>query len=120
MPPFALSWPGSPYTPPAVVLVLAVDGGLPVMLPVAAAGDVVAARIDGGAGLHADIDEMLASPMQAPTRAVRTAVANRELDIFPRIDQSGNRLVSKVAPSANALAHFWLLLGRLVDSRTGC
>jgi hypothetical protein len=69
------------------VLVLAVDGGLPEVLPVAVAGDVVAARIDGDAELHADIDEMLARPMQAPARAVRTAAANRALNIFPREDQ---------------------------------
>ncbi|WP_313865747.1 hypothetical protein [Mycobacterium sp.] len=74
---------GSPYTPLAVVLAL----GLPDVLPVAVAGDVVAARIDGGAELHADIDEVLAIPMQAPTSAVRTAVAIRELNIFPQEDQ---------------------------------
>ena len=73
-------------------------------LAVAVPGEVVAARIDGGAELHADTDKMLATPMHAPTRAVRKAVQIRELNIFPRKDQSDNRLVRNVAPSANDCA----------------
>jgi hypothetical protein len=79
-------------------------GGLPLTLSVAALGEVVAGRIDGGAELQADTNEMLAMPMHAPTRAVRKAVAIREVNIFPRKDQSDNRLVRKVAPSANGRA----------------
>jgi hypothetical protein len=62
------------------------------MPPVAVAGDVVAARMDGGAKLHADTSEVLAIPMQAPARAERIAVAMRELNIFPRKDHLDNRI----------------------------
>jgi hypothetical protein len=88
----------SPYTPPRV----ARAGGLPLTLPVAVLGDVVAARIAGGAELHAVTNRMLAIPMHA--QAVPKALAIRELNIFPRKDQSDNRLVRKVAPSANGRA----------------
>ena len=71
---------------------LAFAGGLPYMPPVAVAGDVVAARIDGAAKLHADTNEMPAIPMPALTRAVRTAVATRELNMFPRKEHSDNRI----------------------------
>src|SRR3984957_6083367 len=69
---------GSPYRPPAVGFA----GGVPLTLAAAVAGEVVTARIDGGAELHADTDKMLATPMHAPTRAVRKAVQIRELNIF--------------------------------------
>jgi hypothetical protein len=74
---------GSPYTPLALVLVVA--GALPGVLPIAEAGDPgneVAARTDGGAGPHPDTNEMLAVPTQAATKAVRTAVAIPELNIL--------------------------------------
>jgi hypothetical protein len=64
----------------------------------------VAVHAAGGAELHADTNRMLAIPMHALTRAVPKALAIRELNIFPRKDQSDNRLVRKVAPSANGRA----------------
>jgi hypothetical protein len=70
---------GSPYTPLAVVIVVA--GALPGVLPMAVVwdpGDEVAARTDGGAWPQPDTNEMLAVPRQAATRAVRTAVAISE------------------------------------------
>src|ERR1700754_4324215 len=85
---------GSPYMPLAIVVAPA--GGLPL-----AVGADVTARTDGGAELHADIDEIPATPMQKLTTAVRTVDANRESNIFPRKDRSGNLLISKIAPSAN-------------------
>jgi hypothetical protein len=67
-------------------------------------GDEVTARTDGGARPQPDTTEMLAVPMQAVTRAVRTAVAIPELNIFLQ-GPSINRLVYKLAPAADAKPH---------------
>lgn len=75
-------------------------GGLPWTPPVAVVADV-AARIVAGPALHADIGEILVTPMQKPTSAMSTPDGTRELSMFPREGQSGTLSVSKIAPSAN-------------------
>jgi hypothetical protein len=88
---------GAPYTP--LTVVLAVAGGLPDVLAVAVVGDVVDARIDGGARPHADTNETLATPMQAPTRALRTALVIRDFNIFVARTSRRFDLVYKLAPA---------------------